>query len=244
MMTNEHPQDKCDKCDIHCHVAPETSINTGNTHILPISGATRPVVCGATRHPPLGGVVACRTHNTPVAPIGETGESEPKIHIQEKRKRSIDLCLVLDMTQLVRGGLFDHDQVEAVLRYRVQTLDGISNFDVNLTTNMRNLEHSALTLQFALPGRTPVEQSIDLITTGPNYGGIRFWFLCPTEYSGKHCGNRVGKLYLPLAASEYGCRRCHNLTYRRQPTLSSGLQYSSRTPELFIDGCLAIKIEK
>ena len=40
------------------------------------------------------------------------------------------------------------------------------------------------------------------------FGGLRHWFRCPA------CGRRVGKLYAPLSASAFKCRRCHDLTYR------------------------------
>ena len=46
---------------------------------------------------------------------------------------------------------------------------------------------------------------IKLATTPCNYGGFRYWFLCPK------CNRRVVKLYLN---KYYYCRHCHNLTYR------------------------------
>jgi hypothetical protein len=55
-----------------------------------------------------------------------------------------------------------------------------------------------------------VTSSIGLITTCPNYGGIRYWLICP------HCGRRVRKLY---AGSEIGaivCRTCYGLVYETQ----------------------------
>jgi hypothetical protein len=33
-------------------------------------------------------------------------------------------------------------------------------------------------------------------------------------FNGRECGRRVGKLYLPPRARDFGCRRCHNLIYR------------------------------
>jgi hypothetical protein len=53
-------------------------------------------------------------------------------------------------------------------------------------------------------------QSVRLVETRPNYGGRRWWFLCPA------CGARAGRLHLPgrgLSAHEFKCRRCHDLTY-------------------------------
>src|SRR5687768_6494646 len=48
-------------------------------------------------------------------------------------------------------------------------------------------------------------QTVSLVSTVPNYGGLRWWFLCP------RCGRRVGRLH--LRPGLFACRACHNLTY-------------------------------
>ena len=50
-------------------------------------------------------------------------------------------------------------------------------------------------------------QSVFLTSTHPNYGGFRYWFLCPS------CRRRVRKLYLTLCSKYFLCRHCQNLTY-------------------------------
>ena len=48
-----------------------------------------------------------------------------------------------------------------------------------------------------------------------NFGGYRWWFICPLVVNGNVCGRRVGALY--LGGEEYfGCRHCYNLTYECQ----------------------------
>lgn len=50
------------------------------------------------------------------------------------------------------------------------------------------------------------------ITTTPcNYGGHRYWFICPLSRKGVYCGRRVGVLY--KAGDYFGCRHCYDLTY-------------------------------
>ena len=51
-----------------------------------------------------------------------------------------------------------------------------------------------------------------LETSNPNYGGIRWWFLCP------HCGGRSASLYSPQSdrRADLRCRRCWGLGYRSQ----------------------------
>ena len=50
-------------------------------------------------------------------------------------------------------------------------------------------------------------QQFKLSRTPCNYGGCRYWLLCPT------CGRRCGKLYKPYYGRRYACRGCHDLTY-------------------------------
>ena len=53
-----------------------------------------------------------------------------------------------------------------------------------------------------------------LQTTPTQFGGERWWFSCPLVLGGVRCKKRVGKIYLPPAAKFFGCRTCHDLTYR------------------------------
>ncbi|MFW5943567.1 MAG: hypothetical protein ACOCXI_17300 [Chloroflexota bacterium] len=61
--------------------------------------------------------------------------------------------------------------------------------------------------------------------TEPNFGGRRWWFLCPLVVDGQPCRRRVGKLYLPPGAHYFGCRQCHDLTYEstRQNDMLDGV---------------------
>jgi hypothetical protein len=54
---------------------------------------------------------------------------------------------------------------------------------------------------------------VELTTTRPRFGGLRWWFVCPLLVSGRPCRRRVGKLYLPPRARYFGCRHCYDLTY-------------------------------
>ena len=58
-----------------------------------------------------------------------------------------------------------------------------------------------------------LDYPIKLTTTPCNFGGVRYWFICPLELDGRPCGKRIGKLYLPPEGKYFGCRNCYNLTY-------------------------------
>jgi hypothetical protein len=53
----------------------------------------------------------------------------------------------------------------------------------------------------------PVAQEIKLDRTSPNYGGVRWWFICP------RCGRRVTLLHRPSHTYYFFCRYCYDLTY-------------------------------
>ena len=48
---------------------------------------------------------------------------------------------------------------------------------------------------------------VRLVSTRPNYGGRRWWFLCPLVR------RRVAKLYLPPGGRLFGSREAYGLTY-------------------------------
>lgn len=53
---------------------------------------------------------------------------------------------------------------------------------------------------------------IQLQATQPHFSGQRWWFTCPLSTNGVPCNRRAAKLY--LFGGQFGCRHCHNLTYR------------------------------
>ncbi len=59
---------------------------------------------------------------------------------------------------------------------------------------------------------------VRVVTTRPNYGGVRYWWLCP------QCGRRVRILY---GGELFLCRKCHQLTHATSQA-SKG-DYSKRT---------------
>lgn len=75
-------------------------------------------------------------------------------------------------------------------------------------------------------------QQFKLTRTPCNYGGWRYWLLCPT------CGRRCGKLYKPYYGWRYACRGCHDLTYTsaqeaHEYDRSKGIGHLARNLDLF-----------
>jgi hypothetical protein len=68
----------------------------------------------------------------------------------------------------------------------------------------RTVPDKGIVLDYKHAGQPVPSYLARIVTTVPNYGGRRYWFLCP------HCGRRVRYLY---SGRLFLCRTCHNLTY-------------------------------
>jgi len=70
--------------------------------------------------------------------------------------------------------------------------------------------------------KTDYDYKVSLTTTLCNFGGVRYWFICPLSLNGVYCGRRVGKLYLGPGGRYYGCRHCYDLSYESRNRSHSG----------------------
>src|SRR5437868_3576307 len=77
-----------------------------------------------------------------------------------------------------------------------------------------NHDAPTVTLHYRWRDSEDVRIPVLLETTPTQFGGRRWWFTCPLVVRGVHCCRRAAKLYLPPGARYFGCRRCHDLTYR------------------------------
>lgn len=59
-----------------------------------------------------------------------------------------------------------------------------------------------------------INYRIELTTTPCNYGGKRYWFICPLTKDGKNCRRRVGVLF--NTGKYFGCRHCNRIAYNSQ----------------------------
>jgi len=71
--------------------------------------------------------------------------------------------------------------------------------------------------------KTEYDYKVQLTTTPCNFGGVRYWFICPLSRNGIYCGRRVGKLYSPPGSHYYGCRHCFDLSYESRNESRHGL---------------------
>lgn len=62
--------------------------------------------------------------------------------------------------------------------------------------------------------KTEMDYKVPLTTTPCNFGGVRYWFICPLSKNERYCGRRVGVLY--QVGKYWGCRYCADIAYQAQ----------------------------
>ena len=135
---------------------------------------------------------------------------------RSSKKTTVEECEALDANRWMREGILKagvhlkggwrwvyHGGRENSIGYEVNTLDW--------TRPTVRLFYSVT--RTGAKERESLDYSVDLTTTRPRFGGLRWWFVCPLVFSGRPCGRRVGKLHLPPGGRYFGCRHCHELTY-------------------------------
>jgi hypothetical protein len=140
--------------------------------------------------------------------VGVAGRDHPK-----KRWTTED-CWVLDIAELPLRGRVPSQLPSTALVSRISGPRRAVRVRYTMTTEgdgtVLRLAHNAERGRFG----DEREERIGLLITEPNFGGIRWWFSCPLSKEGKPCKRRVAKLYLPPGGRRFGCRGCHELTYR------------------------------
>lgn len=115
-------------------------------------------------------------------------------------RETVERSLMLDANRLMRQGILqagaDSDGVllcgSGGLRYLVTT----------------GHDAGRLAIVYGVHGQIVAER-IDLVSSRPPLGGLRWWFQCPQA----GCARRVVKLHLPSGRTRFRCRVCHDLTY-------------------------------
>ena len=143
------------------------------------------------------------------------------------KKATVEDGLVLDMAALVRRNALETGAWTSgswVWRYegyqeRLAT--------IGYEANLHDQDSAWLRLRYRA-NEVPVDYKVRLVTTKPNYGGLRWWFICPIVRRDGGPPRRVAKLYLPPGGKYFGSREAYGLTY-------TSCQESGRFNRLFRD---------
>ena len=121
-----------------------------------------------------------------------------------------DFVRQLQISLLKKEGYLNHSMA-GIIRWG----EGDEISSLRLESHMEEY-HPYIRLLYAQTDEDGSKKSFDykvfLHRTLCNYGGYRYWFMCPLPRSGMICGRLSAVLY--KAGNYFGCRRCHNLTYQ------------------------------
>lgn len=125
----------------------------------------------------------------------------------------VEDCLTLDLAALMRlAPRLDGQVGHGSLSWRVDD-EVVGSAWVRI--DLRSAETAQLVIAFACGGedggkRRVVAQRVRLAFTVPQFGGRRWWMICPVT------GDRVRCLHLPPAGDRFACRKAWNLSYRME----------------------------
>lgn len=123
------------------------------------------------------------------------------------KKTTTDDCWRLDMTYLAKQVNFLFEQSLPI--------SWSSSWGRHCSIGIDICPPSRLRFRYTTTNKTTDDARnsdyyVHIDSTPCNYGGCRWWFLCPS------CHRRCRILYLAPGSDYFACRICHNLTYTSQ----------------------------
>jgi len=132
-------------------------------------------------------------------------------------KQKAELSNKLSISWLKKHGYLNIGQRYGGIRwsYGLYNKGNSIGFIINIENNGDN--YIRLQYMYSNPWmdkKESLDYKIKLISTPCNYGGKRYWFICPINEKGIYCGRRVGTLF--SIGKYFGCRHCGNIIYASQ----------------------------
>ncbi len=122
---------------------------------------------------------------------------------------TVEEGLTLDINKLIRDGFIGPGALSLGTLRWTRVASGKEVGSIGYEANLTNPDDAWIHLQYRVNGE-PQDYQIALETTQPNYGGRRWWFVCPAR------GYRVAKLHLPPGGTLFASRRAYGVAYRSQ----------------------------
>lgn len=121
------------------------------------------------------------------------------------KKLTVEDCHGLDTAKLREWGYLRNSFYSGGVRW-TRNGEKIASIGVSVDGDNAALQVRYTNTNRETEEKTNFDYKILLEKTPCNYGGVRFWFLCP------HCGRRMRKLHL-YGVRKFLCRVCLNLSY-------------------------------
>ena len=134
---------------------------------------------------------------------------------RDDKKGLVEHCMVLASAELMPNGRAQRRGVQTY--HWINPLTGEKRGSINCEVSVPWDGPASVRFKYRVgpPPGEALDYTVSLADAPA--GGLRR-FLCPVQRNGAVCGRRVLKLYLPPGGQYFGCRVCHNLTYRCSQT--------------------------
>ena len=151
------------------------------------------------------------------------------------KKDCVEDCLTLDTKFLRKEGYFDRLRAGIISWYRNE--EKTSSISIENIWDEYNQEATGLRLKYTTTHRYTVEKTdsnyvIHLSRDPCNFGGYRYYLICPLVKNGIPCGRRCTKLFIAPGGIYFGCRICYDLTYESCQTHDKRVGWLMKNPEL------------
>lgn len=122
----------------------------------------------------------------------------------------VEDCLSLDVNKLVRGSIVRQGcQSGGAIEWKSTLRTPSIGYESQCYMKNGYIRLQYRTSCLGMDDRV-LNYNVELMTTKPNFGGVRWWFVCPNP----ECNRMVVKLHQPPGVEYFLCRTCHNLTYQ------------------------------
>lgn len=156
--------------------------------------------------------------------MGGYGSSRWGYHI---KKNTVEDCLQLSVASLKRDQVLQNNFRKLGSWHWVSTFTKKKRASISYEINTYDVA-GWLRLYYTTTDfwgeKTDLDYRVQLQTSPCNFGGVRWWFVCPLSLGGQVCGRKVAKLFKPPNSNYFGCRECHDLTYQSSQESSKRLR--------------------
>ena len=145
------------------------------------------------------------------------------------RKNTVESSLSIDLKRLREWGYF-RGLVGGTLTW---TNGWGKESSIGITVSTSDFNNAFTRLNYTVTEKSNGETRdfdyrVKMVFTPCNYGGKRWWFICGLSIDGKYCGRRVYKLYSSPGSNYFGCRHCHDLSYKARQEHSRRFDFLQR----------------
>lgn len=129
--------------------------------------------------------------------------------VRSTAKPTVEDGLILDLSRLIRmRNVIPGKAVCGSLNWiNVYTDERVAS--IGYEANLMRPEEAWMRLRYRCNGK-PEDYTVRLTTTEPNFGGLRWWFVCPVR------GLRIAKLYLAGGGKWFASREANFIVYKSQ----------------------------